>query len=151
MIAIVNIYSPLALLRGDLLPLHPPRLLLLPLRLLLLLCRSLLSFPLLPLCPNSPDVLRQLGRHLGQHDHLEGQGVVDRGLQVPELVLLLRLLLVVVVVLLSLLLLLLLGLGGEEPLLEVMGPAHAVLDEGGEDEEDEFGHLKPSVYDTLPF
>ena len=63
---------------------------------------------------------------------LEGKSVIDGGLEMLKLVHHLLALLLVDLALLHLLDLLLLGFGSEELLLEVVGPAHAILDEGGQ-------------------
>merc|ERR550517_2111406 len=124
----------LAALRGDPLPASLPRLLLLSPQPRLLLSGRLLLLPQLPLLPVALSVLDELWGLFAKFIELEGKCVVDRGLEMFELVhSLLGLLLHLA--LLHLLDLLLLGLRSQELLLKIVRPAHSVLDERGQDEQ----------------
>merc|ERR1719499_2314376 len=124
----------LAALRGDPLPASLPRLLLLSPQPRLLLGSRLLLLPQLPLPPVALSVLDELWGLFAKFIQLEGKCIVDRGLEMFELVhSLLGLLLHLAF--LHLLDLLLLGLRSQELLLKIVRPAHSVLDEGGQDEQ----------------
>merc|ERR550525_1770616 len=124
----------LAALRGDPLPASLPSLLLLSPQPRLLLSGRLLLLPQLPLLPVALSVLDELWGLFAKFIELEGKCVVDRGLEMFELVhSLLGLLLHLA--LLHLLDLLLFGLRSQELLLKIVRPAHPVLDERGQDEQ----------------
>merc|ERR550534_995391 len=136
-------------LRSHPLPACSSCLLLFLIRLSLCLSCSLLLFPNLPFFPCTLCIFYKLRSLLAELIELEGKSVIDGGLEMLKLVHHLLALLLVDLSLLHLLHPLFFWLGSKEFLLEVIGPAHAVLDEGGQHKQGDQALQQSNVTDHL--
>merc|ERR1719400_2366832 len=102
-----------------------------------------------PLLPHTLCIFWKFRGPLAELIELEGKSVIDGGLEMLKLVHHLLALLLVDLSLLHLLHPLFFWLGSEEFLLEVVGPAHTVLDEGGQQKEGDQALQQSNVTDHL--